>query len=799
MPSPSPQPAAHPAAFPADGLRRLAELILRGDVVFFIGAGFSLDSERNSGTRLISRLLIRLQALSQLLGKDALLIRDALRSTFDLGAIPKEFESAAFPYSKGDLWQLASKYYETNDWFCRAFAELLKIAADIPDAQRPNLAASLLHEEECIRLKPGGDRTEPLDPVSLETGTFLALVRWVDRERVSNPLDDTGPIAAGKSLFLDTMGFRDPRIMAGDPTAESLQRVAESYESRLLPRHHVMARFARDGLCTTTVTPNFDLLLEGAFRLAGFADRTSTACHAFPATHYSEYARITSPTEFFKEGKAHRTAVVVKMHGCAKTYREIILPAQEPRPAEKKLGSYLKSMVFTYREIQNWRDDAWAADYLRTLLRTRTVVFAGYSLQDPVVHDTFRTVYEEMARIRRADRMVAPQSSAAPTLGGIAKPEPGPEAAPAFFFDVIQPSTANKKPFHALEVLNAASDAVGVPRGDFGRHPNFLRFHGRGSPEFPNLDEICRWLFHLVLRFRQKECLANDLQRTLTALHGRARPEVEIRAAQRLFGSLVRRELRTSTAWSKSPIDHPHHALHRRQLSRICSWSESFHVGLLREFAAVDQLRRQGGLGMGLQGLRRLGWYYPMMQDAGWTCWGAIVELALQRMIRRAVAAPRDPGRTLQPRDAERVWAAACELPTALYLRPLHGEATGAAAIGPSLAVLQALSIRFDGFDRTETPAILHGHPTQTCIWLLRDSDAPWRPTRRNRPETQPPGSTASDADPEDERPDLAVFRSRSTLEQRPPPTSVLWRWASRTETPQDRADAPQWLGILRT
>lgn len=797
MPSPSPQPATHPAAFPADGLRRLAELILRGDVVFFIGAGFSLDSEQNFATRLIRRLLIRLQALSQHLGNDAELIRDALRSTFDLGELDTSLQTAPFPYSDLDLRNLAGKYYETNDWFCRAFAELLKMAATLPDPQRLALPNVVQRTEESIRLRPGGSRKEPLDAIPLDIETLPALIAWVGRDQVARPLDDGVPIAAGKSLFLDTMGFRDPRIMAGDPGADSMQRIADSYGSRLLPRHHVMARFARDGLCTTTVTPNFDLLLEGAFRLAGFEDRTSTASHAFPATHYSEYARITSPTEFFKEGKAHRTAVVVKMHGCAKSYRDIRLPAQGAFAAEKKLVAYLKSMVFTYREIQNWRDDAWAADYLRTLLRTRTVVFAGYSLQDPVVHDTFRTVYEEMARIRRADRVVAPQSSAASTLGGTTNP--GPEAAPAFFFDVIQPSTANKKPFHALEVLNAASDAVGVPRGDFGRHPNFLRFHGRGSPEFPNLDEICRWLFHLVLRFRQKECLANDLQRTLTALHGRARPEVEIRAAQRLFGSLVRHELRTSTAWSESPIDHPHHALHRRQLSRICSWSESFHVGLLREFAAVDQLRRQGGLGMGLQGLRRLGWYYPMMQDAGWTCWGAIVELALQRMIRRSVAAPRDPGRSLQPRNAERVWAAACELPTALYLRTLHREANDTAAIGPSLPVLQALSIRFDGFDRTETPAMLHGHPTQTCIWLLRDSDAPWRPTRRSRPETQPPGPAASGADPEDERPDLPVFRSRSTLEQRPPPTSVLWRWASRTETPQDQADAPQWLGILRT
>jgi len=149
------------------------------------------------------------------------------------------------------------------------------------------------------------------------------------------------------------------------------------------------------------VTPNFDLLLEGAYRLAGFRDRTLGPENPLPPTMFSDYVRITSPAEFFSEGKAHRTAVLIKMHGCARTYRDVKPNGSNEREWREALRDYLRSMVFTYREIQNWREDSWAADFLRTLLRTRTVVFAGYSLQDPVVHDTFRTVYEEMARIRR--------------------------------------------------------------------------------------------------------------------------------------------------------------------------------------------------------------------------------------------------------------------------------------------------------------------------------------------------------------------------------------------------------------
>ena len=61
-------------------------------------------------------------------------------------------------------------------------------------------------------------------------------------------------------------------------------------------------------------------------------------------------------------------------------------------------------MVFTYREIQHWWEDSWSWDFLRTLLRTQTIVFCGYSGADPVLHDTFRTVYEEMAATKKRQK-----------------------------------------------------------------------------------------------------------------------------------------------------------------------------------------------------------------------------------------------------------------------------------------------------------------------------------------------------------------------------------------------------------
>ena len=55
----------------------LAERVLAGEVVFFVGAGFSYDSEGNSAKRLLWRLLGRFFALHTVLSRPGLMLRDA--------------------------------------------------------------------------------------------------------------------------------------------------------------------------------------------------------------------------------------------------------------------------------------------------------------------------------------------------------------------------------------------------------------------------------------------------------------------------------------------------------------------------------------------------------------------------------------------------------------------------------------------------------------------------------------------------------------------------------------------------
>src|SRR4051794_3878387 len=83
------------STFPQAGLDRLAERVAAGEAVFFIGAGFSVDSEGNDSYRLIGRLLVRFDALTKLLQSDlgpfskALELRKGLCDTFLLSESEK--------------------------------------------------------------------------------------------------------------------------------------------------------------------------------------------------------------------------------------------------------------------------------------------------------------------------------------------------------------------------------------------------------------------------------------------------------------------------------------------------------------------------------------------------------------------------------------------------------------------------------------------------------------------------------------------------------------------------------------
>lgn len=643
-----------PDRFPAQALGRLAERVVNGGVVFFIGSGFSIDSEGNSSRRLITRLLIRLLALTDTLGRPEIV--DDLRLTFDLKDAPDD--GNLFRFTLAQVKLLATRYYETNDWFCVAFDTLLR---DLPPDRLDDVAAS----EEEIRLAAAQRDKDLADNVPLDR-IDPRLGDWARRDSR----------AAGKALFLDTMGFGSERVMGGEPEGPDPKAVLESYGGRLLPRHHIIARLAREGFCSTTITANFDLLLEGAFRLSGFAMRFpdgSTTETLSPPTYIDDFARIGSPSEFFVLGTGHRSAVLVKMHGCAQRYKQL-------RNDDAALAAYLPSMVFTYREIQNWRQDSWAADYLRTLMRTRTVVFCGYSLQDPVIHDTFRTVYEDMARV-----------------SGTPDPKRKEEDAPAFF---LAPGEKDQREFHGMEVLHAATRAFGTKPEQFNRHPNYVRFHFRSDSRFPHVDEQLQWLEHRVFRIRQQQCLRAFLHRGVAGMFGKSQPDAEIQQVIDAFEARMQREQeRAGQEWNETRG--------RREHTAVCAWTSQFHAGLLREFASIDMLHTARRPSRTMSLMRQLPWYYPTTAAGGWVAWGVVIELALRNMVAalwNRTAAELDP---MELRPAESL------APTLLF-----SEIPGQTPV--------ALTIRFCGFERHGSEPRIVGFPARKVVWELCRADAPW-------------------------------------------------------------------------
>lgn len=686
-------------------LEDLSDRVLAGDVVFFVGAGFSLDSEGNSGWRMVARLVARFFGMHEALTKPGVLLREAavvgaavkdlhrgLLLTFGLG---KLLDTRDYP---GIIRQLSASYYQINDWICSAFGEITGfLAGDGVAADALDRIVAAINTAENIWLRRfNSDETVPLPPIALAG------------------LEGLPPSLKGKALFLDTQGFRDPAIMGGGPELPTGGEVAASYGHRLRPRHHALARLAREGLCPTLITTNFDLLLEGAYRLSGFRQPGDATADGddLPPTRHPDFARIATAAQFYygrgsrAAGRGgQRTAHIVKIHGCADGYKRARTMGAEA------LRAILPSLVFTFREVQNWRTDSWSRDLVHTLLRTRTMVFSGYSAADPVLHDTLRTVYEEMA---------ATGERLGPALRTRSTPERSD--APAFFL-----GRRNSAEFHALEVLRASSRAVGVADPELARHPNYLEFGliDDAAECFPRVDELMGWLFHRVYRKRQAGAARSDLRSIATLVLGHPPRQVEVERVWENFDRILTSECGAAGGWLDTPSDdRAENARRRAACARVTAWSWAFHPHLLRELALADLVLRHHGPGVGLGDLRAKPWYYPAGDNHAWTAWGVVVEVALRRMAAAQAGQPAvwaNPDRWSNPAPA--LEPTACVLPSV---------ALSAAADRPAPL---CLTLGFDGFGRVGRHAPVEGLYRRRVFWTLRMDRLPWTPADRRTPD----------------------------------------------------------------
>jgi hypothetical protein len=757
--------------FDLSALENLAERIYHGQVVFFVGAGFSLDSEGLTGRRLLLRLLARFDAITstlltltptpdetnQLVGT-AKRLREVLRETFRLGHEGSDLTTAEHARV------LETDYYRPNEWMCEAFGTLLDrcVAAGLGSEFWAQVHE---RERELLEQSPIWGRVERLQAIEPR---LLLGPQWGTSER-------------GKALFLDTLGFADPEVMAGRPHAPTLVEVERSFGERLRPRHHIIARWAREGLCRTLLTTNYDKLLEGAYRLSGFACRTCDVGgepeQPPMLTELSHFARIGEAVDFFRFGHTHRSVLVAKIHGCAECYllarRRVVAALEsddgdELERARRVFAHYLPAVVFTFREIQNWRRDAWSRDLLANLLRTRSIVFCGYSTRDRVLHDAFRTAFEEIATVNartgafdqvRAGSVAAGAGAALEaSLAQVDSTTADQLAQRARAFFLGGPGALE---FDALEVLRAASRAEGIAHPAQTHHPNYLQFHFEGSNGFPGLDQTLRWLWHRSLRIRQEQCVEFDLRRVASNLLGHGCPERErLRVLERLR-ELAAGETEAALGWER-------HAPTDGEFDRIVGWTDRFHVSLLRELALGESLLRRDGPGISAAIASRAHWFFPPSERPEWTGWGVIVEIGLRRMIaawrglEKGLAGERNSGAW---RDTLAEWARPGPLTSPAYsLRPAVAFSRGTAS---EPGTPHALAIALTGFDRrSRRPRVNGAYAGRVHHWRLRAQTIPWW------------GS---------DQPPLAGT----------PGASLLWRWVVAAEPDEEMLGAlPELLGI---
>ncbi|MCA9200864.1 MAG: hypothetical protein KDA87_25170 [Planctomycetales bacterium] len=226
---------------PIETVEKLATSVHAKEVVFFIGSGFSIDSEGNSAWELMARLYVRFHAMVaayedsisdkrktpkiKQVESELKSFRENLEGTFSLKG--KETDAA--------IYSLAARYYEANDWFCGVFESLLVLGSNLRHSDE--LLATIEKYDEQYRQNlfkaPLAIPLVPIDP---------QLFRLAAKNRECRDRD------IGKALFLDTLGFRDSRVMGGAPTEDDIATFRKSYAGKLYPRHFVFGPVRSRGI-----------------------------------------------------------------------------------------------------------------------------------------------------------------------------------------------------------------------------------------------------------------------------------------------------------------------------------------------------------------------------------------------------------------------------------------------------------------------------------------------------------------------------------------------------------------------
>lgn len=211
---------------------------------------------------------------------------------------------------------------------------------------------------------------------------------WFLRKVLYHP----GDPPLGSNFFKET-----PELIEDDPVDAG----------RIGVPHIVFGRLAKEGLIQEIMTTNYDCLLEAGCAAVGMIDHDtldddSAILYPWPET----YRVIANRRHILHSAPQRHVFHIHKIHGCVADLAKTIsatTACDEPGRCQPSsvcsdcpLDQRRFNFVITYRELADWRHDAWARDLFYDRVRSDHIVFVGSDGADTVLHAALRSVYDEV-------------------------------------------------------------------------------------------------------------------------------------------------------------------------------------------------------------------------------------------------------------------------------------------------------------------------------------------------------------------------------------------------------------------
>jgi SIR2-like domain len=148
--------------------------------------------------------------------------------------------------------------------------------------------------------------------------------------------------------------------------------------------YRVLARLAREDLFAQAVSLNYDCGCEAALKAEGYL----LAPASTPGARWRDHATLIADPQSDSSTARAGSLALRKLHGCAAHYRHQVGLGATDHPEDR--------IIARRAQLNNWRNDQWARDYLRGAARTSIMLLLGFSGQDPVIAGELTTLLSDI-------------------------------------------------------------------------------------------------------------------------------------------------------------------------------------------------------------------------------------------------------------------------------------------------------------------------------------------------------------------------------------------------------------------